>query len=178
MHASLLLGMMMVGGVIYPTESEITTIPLGNDLAATTFIQDQEYTGRKLVEIGDRVPASVTAIQDQQAKERAPRLVLPKIPTIDDDPRQRLDDMRRQAGYRSGPGGYPNPMYPNPAYQNPAQPRAMPQSPTEAGQSTGMGQAGGFTRPAAIGQPGAGFGQAPLPGGSFQPNTLTNSYPN
>ena len=75
MHASIALVFMMVGGPVFP-ESDITTIPLRDDLSTPNFIQDQEW------------------------QERVKSKPLPRVPTLDD--RQQSNDYRPQR-YPFGP---------------------------------------------------------------------------
>lgn len=74
MHASIALWVMMVGGCL-PPESEITTVPLKDDLFGLTSIQDLEL------------------------KERSARVRLPQVPTISNT-QQPADDYQPHKRYQ------------------------------------------------------------------------------
>ncbi len=82
MHASIALVLMMVGGPIFP-ESEITTIPLTDDLSTPNLIQDQEW------------------------QERVKNKPLPRVPTLDD--RQQSNDYYGRQRFPYGPNGATRP---------------------------------------------------------------------
>ena len=81
MDASIVLCVMMLGGLVYP-ESEITIIPLKDDLSSANSIQDLEW------------------------KERVKCKPLPRVPALDD--RQQSEDDRPARGRYRGLGSLTN----------------------------------------------------------------------
>jgi len=133
MHASLALCVMMFGGVVYP-DSEITTIPLQDDLSNLAGIQELEW------------------------REHVKRKPLPRVPTVDDR-QQSSDDSRYRRSY---PPTDPRAMQPRQQMmpEAPTSPGGaqgqMGYGPSANGQTGYGGQTG-------VGQPGANDPYANLP---------------
>jgi len=120
---------MLVGGWVHP-ESEITTIPLKDDLSSLTSIQDLEW------------------------KERVKRVPLPRVPTIDDR-HQAGDDMRVRNRRdlvpptdRNAPRGQ-KPMMPEPPTQAGDLAGQRPGLNTQPGAGYAPSQPGGSYQPTA-----------------------------
>jgi len=138
MHASIALCVMMFGGVVYP-DSDLTTIPLKDDLSNPTALQDLEWKERVKRQPLPRVPS----VDDRQQSGDDSRFRRPYPPT---DPRamqprqQMMPDAPTSAGGGQGQSGYGQPGY---------------------GQS-GIGQPG-YGSPTGGGQPGTNDPYANLP---------------